>query len=150
MKFKKILLCVLCSLHMMSCSQQDSGLHDTQGQSVSAKELQGKWVIIHYWAAWCESCRREIPALNHFYQHYRDKNIVMYGVNYDHLPVMQLKDAIQQVGIQFPLLVEDPHGTWPLDEINVIPVTFIVDPSGKLANTIIGQSTEQSLLNTIY
>lgn len=150
MKFKEILLCVLCSLQIISCSQQESGLHDVQGHSVSAKELQGKWVIIHYWATWCDSCRQEIPALNYFYQHHHNKNMVMYGVNYDHLPVTKLKEAIQQVGIQFPVLVEDPHDVWPLGETNVIPITFIVDPDGKLAKTIIGQSTERSLFNTIY
>jgi thiol-disulfide isomerase/thioredoxin len=81
MRFLKLLLVLLCSIFMLSCTEKGSVLHDTKGNEIPLSTLKGKWVIINYWADWCESCTKEIPELNRFYQNNQDKNIVLYGVN---------------------------------------------------------------------
>lgn len=150
MKILKSILIILCSLLLISCSQ-DNGpvLHDTEGKPVQLSKLKGKWVIINYWADWCGSCVYEMPELNDFYQHNQDKNIAFYGVNYDHLPLSELKEAVKKTEIEFPVLVEDPNQAWHLDDVFVLPMTFIINPKGKLVKTIVGPNSEKSLLDTL-
>jgi thiol-disulfide isomerase/thioredoxin len=124
-------------------------LHDTDGHEISITQLKNKWVIINYWASWCANCIEEVQEFNHFYANNRDKNIVLYGVNYNHLPIHDLKEDIQKVGIHYPVLIEDPSQIWHFDLMDVIPFTFIVNPAGKVAKTIIGTTSEQDLLGII-
>ena len=149
MRFLKIFLMSLCSWLLVSCSQQGSVLHDTQGNPIAVAQLQGKWVVINYWATWCESCTQEIAELNRFYQHNQDKNIVLYGVSYDHMPRQDLQNAMKRLHILYPVVLEDPAKIWALGEVEALPVTFIIGPDGEVAKKILGKSTEKSLLTTI-
>jgi len=79
-------LCVLllCLFFTVSCSHKPV-LRSVQNGSVSEQQWKDQWVIVNYWAAWCEGCMKEIPELNRFYQHHHDKSVLLYGVNFDGL-----------------------------------------------------------------
>lgn len=149
MRLLKMII-LLTVIIMSSCTQQGSVLHDTKGNKIAVADLKGKWVIVNYWAAWCESCIKEIPELNHFYQHNQDKNIVLYGVNYDRMPIDDLQKAINIVHITYPVVLEDPARSWALDGIDALPVTFIIDPNGKVMKKILGANTEKSLIAIVH
>jgi thiol-disulfide isomerase/thioredoxin len=144
MWIKTFLLILLCSLNI-SCSQNEPVFKDTQDQSVQLSTLKGKWVVINYWAPWCPSCIHEIPELNHFYKQVKNKNILIYGVNFDAASSGDFKQAVQKAKIEFPVLLEDPDLAWKLGNVNAIPTTFIIDPTGKVAKTLVGPTTEKSL-----
>lgn len=146
---RRVLFFLLCSITMIGCAQDHSRLHDSEGRIIKMSDLKNKWIIVNYWADWCESCIEEIPELNRFYQNNQDKNIVILGVNYDRLPRPYLNDAIRKTGIVFPVLLEDPSELWRLGEVTVLPTTFIVNPQGDVVKKIIGPNTEQSLLKIL-
>jgi peroxiredoxin len=133
----------------IGCSRENSVLHDAKGHEITISQLKGKWIIVNYWAAWCASCLKEIPELNHFYQRNHHKNIVLFGVNYDRLSLSDLQQTIDKTHIAFPVVLEDPAQIWLLNGIEALPVTFIIDPQGKVVKRIVGASTEQSLLATL-
>ncbi len=122
---------------------------DTAGHTVNLTPLKNQWIIIHYWAAWCPSCIEEIPELNQFDQHH-DKNVLLYGVNYDKLPLPELKHAIIHSHIEFPILTTDPGETLQLEEVAVLPLTFIINPYGQVVKKIEGPNTEASLRETLH
>ena len=143
--WKKLgLIILLCSL--MGCSPNEPVYKDSQDQSITLSSLKGKWVVINYWAPWCPSCVHEIPELNHFYENNKDKNVLVYGVNFDAASSFgDFNKAIQKAKIEFPVLLEDPGMTWKLGDITAIPMTFILDPNGKVIKTFVGPTTEKSL-----
>ena len=150
---KKILLLLfpfflLCSFSV-SCSEQVSVLHDTAGRKIALTQLKNKWIVINYWASWCENCIEETQEFNHFYENNRDDTIVLFGVNYNHLPTHDLKADIKKVGIRYPVLIEDPSQIWHFDLMDVIPFTLIINPAGKVVKTIVGATSEQDLLGAI-
>jgi len=124
--------------------------HDATGRSISLSDFKNKWIIVNYWADWCDSCIEEIPELNNFYKNNQDNNILIIGVNYDNLPNPVLQQAIRKTGILFPVLQEDPAKVWRLGEITVLPTTYIINPDGDVVRKIIGPNTEQSLLKIIH
>ncbi len=133
----------------LSCAQSASTFHLAAGGKVSADFFKNKWVIVNYWASWCDICLNEIPELNNLYQHNQDKDILIYGVNYDHLILGELDQAIATARIAFPVLVEDPKVFWNLDSSDVVPVTYIINPHGRVVKKIVGPTSEAALLNTI-
>lgn len=142
---KKILI-FICSVLLSAHAYAATMLHDANGNTFSTDSLKGKWVIINYWADWCDICIKEIPELNKFYRHNAGKNVVIYGVNYDQLQGDDLRDAIKRSKIAFPSLLDDPRSVWSLrGNLDVLPTTFIIDPNGRMVKMIIGASTEQSL-----
>jgi peroxiredoxin len=150
MLIRKLILVIVFSFFMMSCSKAEEPLfYDTNGNAVKFSTLKGKWVVLNYWAAWCNICVQEIPELNHFYQNIKDKNIVFYGIDYDELSLDNLKSSIASVSIKYPVLTSDPGPTWNLDSVDVVPTTFILNPEGRVVKVITGPNTERSLLGII-
>lgn len=142
-----ILVCLLCLLS--ACGKNETVLKDTQDHSVYLSDLKGKWVIVNYWASWCHTCMDELPELNQFYHNLHDKNVVMYGVSYDPMPLSNLKDAVKILGIDFPVLADNPNQIWHFEDLSVVPTTFIINPEGKVADTIVGETSEQALTSTM-
>jgi len=135
----------------MSCSQGYPAFHDAEGKSVPVSEFKGKWIIVNYWATWCDICLDEIPELNRLYRNNHDKNILIYGVNYDQLSPVGLKNTVRKMKIRFPVLAEDPSQMWQLDEITNLPTTFIINPRGEVVKKIVGgPNTETSLLELVH
>lgn len=120
-------------------------LHDLSGHQIPFSSLQGKWVFINYWASWCEPCLEEIPELNRFYDEQKDNNVVMYGVNYDALPVQDQLSLIKEYNIRYPGLKQDPSLQLRLGDIRGVPVTFVFNPKGQLQRALYGGQTASSL-----
>ncbi|MGQ3890826.1 TlpA disulfide reductase family protein [Legionella sp. CNM-4043-24] len=114
------------------------------GQNTSFASLRGQWVFINYWASWCQPCLDEIGQLNQFYQQQKGK-AALYAVNFDGLPIAEQKSLMSKVGIQYPALSRDPGPDLGLGYIRGVPVTFVFNPKGELADTLYGGQTLASL-----
>ncbi|MCD6038797.1 MAG: resA 2 [Gammaproteobacteria bacterium] len=145
MRLKKIIIIFLCSLCLLNCSKQNTSLHEAKDNSRDRSTLQGKWVILNYWATWCEACIKEVPELNYFYHTYVNKNILLFGVNYDQLSSADLQKAIQKMQITYPVLTEEPCQLGQLNQTSVLPTTYIISPGGSLVKKIIGPLTAGDL-----
>lgn len=53
------------------------------GQAFDAKTLEGKVVLIDFWATWCGPCLAEIPNIKKYYEQYKDKGFEVIGYNLD-------------------------------------------------------------------
>lgn len=149
MLIRKTLLFLLCSVVFINCALGDPVLHDTKNHAVQLSALKGKWVVVTYWASWCPSCKWEIPELNHLYKNNHDKNLVLYGVNYDNPLTADSKDVTEKNGIEFPVITEDPNPDWHLGDVDALPTTFIINPQGIMVKKIVGPMRSEALLDTI-
>ncbi len=56
----------------------DFELEDLEGNMVKLSSLQGKKVIINFWATWCGFCVEEMPDLMKLQEEYKDDLVVLY------------------------------------------------------------------------
>jgi thiol-disulfide isomerase/thioredoxin len=112
------------------------------GNSLQLDELQGQWVVINYWAVWCKPCAQEVPELNALDEL---PGVTVLGVNFDGASGAELAQQLQQLAIRFPTLDADPAAQLGLARPSVLPTTLVLDPSGKLRETLVGPQTLQSL-----
>jgi thiol:disulfide interchange protein len=58
----------------------DIALTDAAGKQTKLSELNGKAVLLDFWASWCAPCKQELPHLAHLDRDYRDKGLVIIGI----------------------------------------------------------------------
>ncbi|MGB9552827.1 MAG: TlpA family protein disulfide reductase [bacterium] len=115
------------------------------GEKVSLSSLEGKPVILNFWATWCPPCREEIPELNKFYEKYKDR-VIMFGIEIGE-PKAEVEEFLKDQNILYPVILdsEQKSSISDLYRISLVPTTFIVDKQGKILNVILGSTTFESL-----
>jgi len=58
-------------------------LEDLQDEELSLSDFLGQVVILDFWASWCPPCRYSMPHLENLGTSYRDRGLVVLGVNLD-------------------------------------------------------------------
>ncbi len=123
-------------------------LHTLNGQTVPFESLKGQWILLNYWASWCDACVNEISQLNQLYRDNQGR-IALFGINYENLPPGEQQTLIQQFNLAYPSLRDDPREMLHLGEIQALPVTFIFDHSGQLRDTLYGELTTTRFNTTL-
>jgi cytochrome c biogenesis protein CcmG, thiol:disulfide interchange protein DsbE len=96
----------------------------------SSADIQGKPVVINFWASWCGPCREETPLLQETYEKYQDEGLIILGVNVKDRPEDAL-DFIDEFQVTYPVVVdEDLELHDQVVPVEGLPQTFFVDENG--------------------
>jgi len=104
------------------------------GGPFTLKSLKGKVVVLDFWAFDCEPCIEAMPHVNELYREYAPDGLVVVGV---HTPradyernVAKLREAVQKLGIQFPVVVDDKQKMFRDYLCDLWPSQFVIDRNG--------------------
>jgi cytochrome c biogenesis protein CcmG/thiol:disulfide interchange protein DsbE len=116
----------------------DDYYNEFQDGTVTLSELEGRIVVINFWASWCVECRVEARELEETWQDYRDEGVVFIGVDFDDTEVKAI-GYLEEFGITYPNGL-DGRGQISDNSYHItgVPETFIIDPSGEIAFLKIG------------
>lgn len=114
-----------------------------EGEEYRWQNLQGKWVVVNYFAEWCAPCLREIPQLNQFYRDNKHE-LAMFAVSFDPLSHEQLEGLQSKYDIQFPVIASFTT-QMPMQSPKNLPVTFLIHPDGTVAKQLFGEQSAASL-----
>jgi hypothetical protein len=70
-------------------------------------------------------------------------------VNYDEIKGEALDTLATELGIEFPVLVDDPRLRWALDAPSVLPSTLIINPEGELQQVLVGPQHYEDLTRVL-
>ena len=112
-------------------------LSDMQGRTWRLDQLQGKVVLINFWATWCEPCREEMPSLVALSRQYPDQLVVL-AVNYqENAPKIQR--FLDLVPLTFPVLLDRDGVATRAWTRRVFPTTVLVDAKGRAQLMVVGE-----------
>ena len=119
------------------------------GDPMTLEGLQGKVVLLNFWASWCyPACYEEAPALERAWQRYKDKGLVVVGVDIQDTP-----QAAQQFMDRFRLSF--PNGPDPGGKISIdygvygVPESFVIDKRGTIAYKFVGGVTDETVAQQV-
>ncbi len=111
-------------------------LPNPEGKMMQLSELQGKVVLVDFWASWCGPCRRYgNPKLVKLYNKYdKDKFAIMNVALERGTSNAKWVDAIKKDGLVWPHQVVDKNRKYsPLYGASRIPRIYVIDKEGRLA-----------------
>jgi len=88
--------------------------------------LEGKFIIIDFWATWCRPCRAFIPELNLYKEKFGDK-LVIIGLSKENEETV---NAMKSPVINYYKAIDTKGSMSKKIEIKGIPHVIIIDPDG--------------------
>src|SRR6266508_3610415 len=96
-------------------------------------DYRGSWVLVNFWASWCDPCRDEAPALESFQQAHQGEGFTVLGINLDDT-TDDAREFVGEYGLTYPQL-RDGDGRERRDAYGMtgFPESFLIDPDGDIA-----------------
>ena len=107
-------------------------------------QQRGQWVVVNFWATWCKPCLKEIPDLTAFDAAREDVRVI--GLAYEEIEAADMRAFLEKHPAGYPIAlldVYDPPADF--DTPRGLPMTYLVDPQGKVAKKYLGPITSQEL-----
>lgn len=137
-------LIALLAFWLLSINSKDQAPEMTMttiaGQQIKLSELQGKVVLVNFWATDCPGCIKEMPDLIKTYNDYRNKGFELVAVAMSYDPPNHVLNYTEKNALPFPV-VHDSYGeiAASFNDVRVTPTAFILDKEGKVIRRIIGE-----------
>src|SRR6516165_8874101 len=118
---------------------------DLQGHKISSADLQGKVVLIDFWATWCQPCKQEMPGYQKLLDRYGAQGLAVVGFKFD--TMMDTEDPTkfaEKIGVRYPLAAATDDLKRKFGGIEGLPTTMLYDREGILRQKVIGFEYTQS------
>jgi peroxiredoxin len=109
--------------------------HD--GATVKLADYQGRFVLLNFWATWCDSCRTEMPSMAALASRLRADKLAMVAATVDE----GWEPVDRFFGARAPPfdVLRDPESKWAKTYGTVkFPETYLIGPDGKLRAKFVG------------
>ncbi|CAM5267875.1 TlpA family protein disulfide reductase [Rhodanobacter lindaniclasticus] len=114
------------------------------GKSFDLAAQRGHWVIVNYWATWCVPCIKEMPDISHFVAAH--ENVRAIGLAYEDSEPADIKAFLAKHPVVYPIAqVTLDKPLKDFDAPRGLPMTYLIDPEGRVAQQKLGPVTEALL-----
>jgi peroxiredoxin len=112
-------------------------LASLDGDQVTLESLQGRVVLVNFWATWCKPCEDEMPAMGRLYDALKNQGFDLLAVSVDEgtEEVRQFQDRLE---LPFPLLLDPDQAVAERYQTYRFPESFLVDREGVIVERYIG------------
>lgn len=131
----KLVFCLIAGLAAPAAHAGEAPaftLSDAKGGAVSLSDLRGKVVFVDFWASWCVPCLKSFPWLSELQGRYRDKGLVVVGINLDKSPA-DAEKFLKRVPHDFTLVYDPSGNSAKAYGVKAMPSSYVVDRKGGLA-----------------
>jgi peroxiredoxin len=123
-------------------------LEQVGGGSLRFSDLQGRPVLLNFWASWCPPCKEEMPDIVDEYERRKSDGLVVLAVNLQEAD-SKIVEFAQDYGMDFPIVIDrsgDVGEAWRIGgAFEGLPSSYFVDASGVVRAVFNQPLTEESL-----
>ncbi|OYT89612.1 MAG: redoxin [Burkholderiales bacterium PBB6] len=117
------------------------------GAGMPMAPLQGRPLLINFWATWCPPCVKEMPELDRFATSFAPKGGQVLGIAIDQSDAVN--EFLARTPVKFPIVL---GGLGGLDLVKALgnaagglPFSVLIDAKGRVAQVKMGSTTEVEL-----
>ncbi len=142
---KRYAVLYFCLMLLASASFQVEAFkfQDSTGKIHTLADYKGKWVLINFWATWCPPCLEEIPDLIALYESRDD--VMVIGIAMDYADPKDVMEYVDAMSISYPTVLGDRRIAAQIEELSMLPSTYLFNPLGQPAARQIGLITREEI-----
>jgi thiol-disulfide isomerase/thioredoxin len=124
-----------------------------EGEPVSLADFEGKTVVVNIWGSWCAPCRSEAPDLVAASEDLADDGVEFLGINSRDLDRAAAQAFQRRFEVPYPSIYDQKGQTLLAFRgtlsPNAIPSTVVIDDQGRVAASVIGETTRSTLVGLV-
>ena len=117
-------------------------------EPLTLKSLRGRVVLVDFWTFGCYNCRNTLPAIKNWDTRYREQGLTIIGV---HSPEFEeerkpenLRREVAELQIRYPVVTDNDYATWRAYDVAAWPTIFVLDKSGRIRWTHVGEGAYEA------
>src|SRR5699024_6531328 len=110
---------------------------------IRLSDLEGKGVMLNFWATYCAPCEEEMPYMESLYPEYAD-DIEIVAVSLDASELV-IHKFIDKYDLSFPVVHDSNSDVLDLYNVGPIPSTYFINPEGEIVEEVAGALTLERL-----
>lgn len=108
-----------------------------QGKTIGIDDFEGKFVIVDFFATWCQPCLSEVPRLRKHYEKYQKKGLAVLGISLDQ-DEKQLNKYLADAKLPWPIIHDqndDPMKTLQMQfGVSQLPTVLLLNKEGTVVS----------------
>lgn len=110
------------------------------GKQFTSASLQGRVVMVNFWATSCETCIKEMPDMVKTYNKYRHQGLEYVAVAMSYDPPNYVVNYAQTRQLPFRVAL-DSSGELAraFGEVRLTPTTYVIDKQGHILKRYVGE-----------
>jgi len=109
-----------------------------EGRSVDLHDLQGRVVLVNFWATWCGPCIEELPSLAKLKQKLAGRPFELVTVN-DGESEGTIQRYLKRAKLDVPVWIGPENSAASGWNVQGLPMTFLVDSKGQVRYWVYGE-----------
>ena len=105
------------------------------GTEFSSESLDGRVVLLDFWATWCPPCIQDLPELTALHERYADRGLSVVGISIDDGDDAGKKVArmIKKRKARHPIYLDSVDApAWSAFQVAVVPSQFLINADGEI------------------
>ena len=129
----------------MEDSAERSALHiklvngfDLDGNQFQGSSLEGKIVLLDFWAVWCGPCLAAFPALKRLSRDFKDRNFEIIGIASYSGTSADVQEVVEQYNVGYTIILGEISLIKKFGVIG-LPTYYLMGPDGTVARKYVGE-----------
>ncbi len=111
-------------------------------------QLQGRPIVLNFWAGLCPPCRAEMPGFQRFYDDNKD-DVILLGIDVGRFTGLgnkrDARNLLQELGVSYPAGYTNDRGVVRDYSVRTMPTTVFINSSGEVVQNWSGAMNEATL-----
>ena len=117
----------------------DISLMTIKGEEIHLASLQGKPLLVTFWATTCPGCIKEIPHLIELYDELAPQGLEIIGIAMDYDPPNRVLAMSKTRNIPYPIALDiHADAARAFGNVRLTPTSFLIAPDGRIAYQKVG------------
>ncbi|QBE63881.1 peroxiredoxin family protein [Pseudoduganella lutea] len=111
-----------------------------KGERITPTDLQGKVVIVNFWATSCATCVAEMPEMADTYNRFKGRGLELIAVAMKYDPPNYVVNFTETRQLPFKVALDiTGEAAKAYGDVTMTPTTFVIDKNGKIVKRYVGK-----------